>query len=149
MMEELMVRKIENGSVIDHITAGKGLKVVNILNLTPDESSILLMNVPSKKLGRKDIVKVENRRLTASEVNKISIIAPHATLNIIENGEVKEKRKVVLPNLLENIIKCPNMNCITNSNEPMRTKFIVEKREPVKIRCFYCEKLFSSEEIMI
>lgn len=148
-MEELIVRKIENGSVIDHIAAGKGLKVINILNLTPEESSVLLMNVPSKKLDRKDIVKVENRRLTANEANKISIIAPHATLNIIENGKVKDKRKVALPNALENIIKCPNTNCITNSNEPMKTRFIVEKREPVKIRCFYCEKLFDSEEIMV
>jgi aspartate carbamoyltransferase regulatory subunit len=148
-MEELIVRKIENGSVIDHITAGKGLKVINILNLTPEETSILLMNVPSKKLGRKDIVKVENRILTANEVNKISIIAPNATLNIIENGEVKDKRKVALPNTLENIIKCPNTNCITNSNEPMKTRFIVEKREPIKIRCFYCEKIFNSEEIMV
>jgi len=148
-MEELIVRKIENGSVIDHIAAGKGLKVINILNLTPEETSVLLMNVPSKKLGRKDIVKVENRRLTSNEVNKISVIAPSATLNIIENGEVKDKRKVVLPNALENIIKCPNTNCITNSNEPMKTKFIVENREPVKIRCFYCEKVFNSEEFMI
>lgn len=148
-MEELIVRKIENGSVIDHISAGKGLKVINILNLKPEESSVLLMNVPSKKLGRKDIVKVENRRLTSFEVNKISIIAPNATLNIIENGDVKDKRKVVLPNVLENIIKCPNTNCITNSNEPMKTKFIVESKEPVKIRCLYCEKTFNSEEIMI
>jgi len=148
-MEELIVRKIENGSVIDHITSGKGLKVANILNLNPDETVVLLMNVPSKKLGRKDIVKVENRILTSEEVNKISLIAPHASLNIIENREVKEKRKVELPNTLENIVKCPNNNCITNSNEPIKTKFFVEKREPVKLRCFYCEKIFNSEEIII
>jgi len=149
MMDELMVRKIENGSVIDHIIAGEGMKVINILKLNPNESAILLMNVPSKKLGRKDIVKIENRRLTTNEVNKISIISPTATLNIIENRNVKEKKKVVLPNVLENIIKCPNTNCITNSNEPIKTKFIVEKKEPVKLRCFYCERIFSSDEIII
>jgi aspartate carbamoyltransferase regulatory subunit len=148
-MNELMVRKIENGSVIDHIIAGKGMKVINILRLKPEESAVLLMNVPSRKLGRKDIVKIENKKLTSSEVNKISIISPTATLNIIENSNVKEKKGVVLPNVLENIIKCPNINCITNSNEPMRTKFIIEKREPVKLRCFYCEKIFNSDEIII
>jgi aspartate carbamoyltransferase regulatory subunit len=149
MMDELMVRKIENGSVIDHIIAGEGMKVINILKLNPNESAVLLMNVPSKKLGRKDIVKIENRRLTTNEVNKISIISPSATLNIIENRSVKEKKRVILPNVLENIIKCPNTNCITNSNEPMKTKFIVEKKEPVKLRCFYCERIFNSEEIII
>jgi len=125
------------------------MKVINILKLNPNESAVLLMNVPSKKLGRKDIVKIENRRLTTNEVNKISIISPTATLNIIENRNVKEKKKVVLPNVLENIIKCPNTNCITNSNEPMKTKFIIEKKEPVKLRCFYCERIFSSDEIII
>jgi aspartate carbamoyltransferase regulatory subunit len=149
MMDELMVRKIENGSVIDHIIAGKGMKVINILRLNPEESAVLLMNVPSRKLGRKDIVKIENRELTSSEVNKISIISPTATLNIIENSKVKEKKGVALPNVLENIIKCPNINCITNSNEPMRTKFIIEKKEPVKLRCSYCEKVFNSDEIII
>lgn len=148
-MEEMIVRKIENGSVIDHITAGKGLRVVNILNINPEETAVLLMNVPSKKLGRKDIVKIENRELTSNEVNKISLIAPNATLNIVENGEVKEKKRVVLPDVLEDIVRCPNTNCITNSNEPIKTRFFVEKREPIKIRCFYCEKIFNSEEIII
>jgi aspartate carbamoyltransferase regulatory subunit len=149
MMEELIVRKIENGSVIDHIAVGNGLKVLNILKLNHEETAVLLMNVLSKKLGRKDIVKIENRELTMDEVNKISLVAPNATLNIIENGEVKEKKKVILPSILENIAKCPNTNCITNFNEPMRTKFIVEKKEPVKLRCWYCERLFNSEEIIV
>lgn len=147
-MKELMVKKINNGSVIDHITAGAGLKVINILNITSDETAVLLINVESKKLGRKDIVKIENRELTESEINKISLIAPNATLNIIKNGEVKEKKRVSLPNFLEGVIKCPNSNCITNSNEPVKTKFFFEKKEPIKLRCFYCEKLFNSEEII-
>jgi len=147
-MKELMVKKINNGSVIDHITVGAGLKVINILNITSDETAVLLINVESKKLGRKDIVKIENRELTENEINKISLIAPNATLNIIKNGEVKEKRRVSLPNFLEDVIKCPNSNCITNSNEPVKTKFFFEKKEPIKLRCFYCEKLFNSEEII-
>lgn len=149
MEEKMIVRKIENGSVIDHIAVGRGLKVIYILNINPDETAVLLMNVPSKKLGRKDIVKIENRELTSNEVNKISLIASNATLNIIKNGEIKEKKKVILPNVLEDIIKCPNTNCITNSNEPIKTKFFFEKKEPVRLRCWYCEKTFSSEEILI
>ena len=145
----MIVRKIENGSVIDHIAAGRGLKVINILNINPDETAVLLVNVPSKKFGRKDIVKIENKELTLSEVNKISLIAPNATLNVIENGEVREKKKVVLPDILENIVKCPNTNCITNSNEPIKTKFIVENKEPIKLRCWYCERIFNSEEVII
>jgi len=149
MKEKLIVRKIENGSVIDHISVGKGLKVLNILNIEPEETAALLMNVPSNKFVRKDILKIENRKLTSKEVNRISLIAPNATLNIIENGVVKEKRKVILPDLLKEIIKCPNANCITNSNEPIKTNFFIEKKEPVKLRCFYCEKVFSSKEIII
>jgi aspartate carbamoyltransferase regulatory subunit len=148
-MEEMIVRKIENGSVIDHITAGNGLKVINILNLNPEETAVLLINVPSQKIRRKDIVKIENRELTSNEVNKISLVAPNATLNINENGKVREKRKVILTKILEDIIKCPNTSCITNSNEPIKTKFIVEKKEPVKLRCWYCERAFSSDEIVI
>jgi len=149
MKENILVRKIENGSVIDHIEAGNGLKVLNILKINQDKTVVLLMNVPSKKLGKKDIVKIENKELTENEVNKISLVAPNATLNIIKNGEVKYKKKVVLPNILENIVKCPNINCITNSNEPIKTKFVVESKEPVKIRCWYCEKVFSSKEFAI
>jgi aspartate carbamoyltransferase regulatory subunit len=149
MEEKMIVRRIENGSVIDHIEVGRGLKVVSILNLNPDETAVLLMNVPSKKIGRKDIVKIENRELTSFEVNKISLVAPNATLNIIENGRVKEKKEVVLPNILESIIKCPNNNCITNSSEPVKTRFFVEKKEPIKLMCKYCEKVFTSEEIII
>lgn len=147
-MKKLLVRKIKKGSVIDHIPVGMGLKVVEILNLTPEETTIVLINVESKKLGRKDIIKIENRKLTQEEVNKISLVAPNATLNIIENWKVKEKKKVTLPNFLENVIKCPNSNCITNTKEPIKSKFFVEKKEPVKLRCYYCEKLFSLREVV-
>ena len=149
MKEKLIVRKIENGSVIDHITAFNGLKVMNILNLNHDETIVVLINVPSKKLTRKDIVKIENKRLSEREVNKIALIAQNATLNIIENGNVVEKKRVVLPEVLEEIIRCPNKNCITNMKEPTTTKFFTEKREPVRLKCFYCERIFNSKEIIV
>jgi aspartate carbamoyltransferase regulatory subunit len=149
--KELLVRKIENGTVIDHIPSGKGLKVVEILKIGKDQdgSVIVLINAPSKKLERKDVVKIENRELTKDETNKIALIAPNATINIIKDWEVVEKRKVSLPEILEGIIKCPNSNCITNSNEPITTKFFVEEKMPLKLRCWYCERVFSENEITI
>jgi aspartate carbamoyltransferase regulatory subunit len=149
--KELLVRKIENGTVIDHIPAGKGLKVIEILGVNSgfEGSVVVLINAPSAKLGRKDVVKIENKELTKEETNKIALIAPNASINIIKDWEVVEKRKVSLPEILEGIIKCPNSSCITNSNEPITTKFVVEKKAPLKLRCWYCERVFSEKEIAI
>ena len=84
-------------------------------------------------------------------MDEIAIISPHATLNIIKNGEVKEKQEVKLPSSIEGVFKCPNPKCITNF-ERIDTKFVLEKKEPkgketLKARCFYCERIFSSDEI--
>ncbi len=144
----MLVRKIENGSVIDHITGGKGLQVARILDLNNEDKAVVLINVDSKKLGNKDIVKIENKFLDDNEVNKIALISPNATLNIIRNRNIIEKKSVALPDKIEKIVKCPNKNCITNTNEPIETKFFVEKKEPIWLRCFYCERLFSSQEIL-
>ncbi|MEM5834422.1 MAG: aspartate carbamoyltransferase regulatory subunit [Candidatus Aenigmatarchaeota archaeon] len=145
--KELLVRKIENGTVIDHIPANLGLKVASLLNLEENNSiSVILMNVPSKKLGKKDVVKVENRELTEKEVSRIALIAPSATLNIIRNWEVVEKRKISLPEILEGVIKCPNKNCITNYEE-VETKFVVEEKEPLRLRCYFCERIFTREDV--
>ena len=144
--KELLVRKIENGTVIDHVPANLGLKVASLLNLDKSNStSVILMNVPSKKLGRKDVVKVENRELTEKEVSRIALIAPNATLNIIRNWEVVEKRKISLPEVLEGVVKCPNKNCITNYEE-VETKFLLEEKEPLKLRCYFCERIFTRED---
>ncbi|MEM5793836.1 MAG: aspartate carbamoyltransferase regulatory subunit [Candidatus Aenigmatarchaeota archaeon] len=145
--KELLVRKIENGTVIDHIPANLGLKVASLLNLEENNStSVILMNVQSKKLGKKDVVKVENRELTEKEVSRIALIAPSATLNIIRSWKVVEKRKISLPEMLEGVIKCPNKNCITNYEE-VETKFIVEEKEPLKLRCYFCERIFTREDV--
>ncbi len=145
--KELLVRKIENGTVIDHIPSGFGLKVASLLNLEKTNfTSVILMNVESKKLGKKDVVKIENRELTEKEVSKIALIAPSATLNIIRNWKVVEKKKISLPEILEEVIKCPNKSCITNYEE-INSKFAVEEKEPLKLRCYFCERVFSREEV--
>lgn len=148
--KELLVRKIENGTVIDHIVAGRGFKVLEMLGLaTGDEKSVVLLtNVPSQKLKRKDIVKMEERELTQEEMDKISLIAPYATINIVRKSEVVDKKSIKIPNAIEKILKCPNSNCITNQKEPIKTKFLIQK-EPLKLKCWYCERTFNIEEFKI
>jgi len=140
MSKELKVKKIRNGTVIDHIPHGKSLIVLKILGITGEEDNIiaLAMNVDSKKLGRKDMVKIENRELTEEEVNLIALIAPTATINIIRDYKVVKKYRVQLPKKILNILKCPNVTCITNSGEPIQPSFDVVSLTPLKLRCSYC-----------
>jgi len=150
MKEELRVRKIKDGTVIDHIKAGKGIKVLNILGVENGFANVtaLLMNVTSKRVGKKDIVKIENKALRKEEVDKIALIAPNATWNVIKDFKVTEKNRIELPDKLEGILKCPNPKCVTNMNEPVRSKFKVEEKEPVKLRCMYCERLFGLKDML-
>jgi len=147
-MKELKVQPIKDGTVIDHITPGNALKVLKILGIEGKEGSIIsiAMNVVGKR-GKKDIVKIENRELDAKEVDKIALIAPNATINIIRNYEVVEKHRVSIPDEIVGIVRCPNPNCISNSKEPIESKFIVVSRKPLKIRCYYCEREPDMEKI--
>lgn len=147
--KELLVSKIENGTVIDHIPSGQGLRVFTLIGpeVAEHETAVVLVNIPSRHLGTKDIVKIKNRELTSREVNKIALTAPTATLNIIRNWEVADKRMITIPHAFEEVAKCPNSNCVTNSQEPVLTRFIVEEHDPLGLRCVYCERSFSREEI--
>ncbi|MDY6964391.1 MAG: aspartate carbamoyltransferase regulatory subunit [Halobacteriota archaeon] len=140
---ELRIEAIRSGTVIDHIMAGHALQVLNILGIAGRSDAVVsvAMNVPSERVGTKDIVKVEERELITDEVNKIALIAPNATINIIRDYEVIEKNVVHLPDLIEGIISCPNPDCISNTREPILSSFIVHKREPLQFRCYYCEGL--------
>ena len=144
MKKELKVVPIKNGTVIDHIAAGQALHVLKILGIDAgtDAALSVAMNVRSKQMGRKDIVKVEDRELKPEEVDKIALIAPQATINIIRDSEVAEKHKVYLPKSIEGIIRCANPNCISNvGREPVISKFVTVSEEPLRFRCFYCERM--------
>ena len=134
---ELRVAKIRNGTVIDHVTGGQALNVLSILGIDGSEGLGVSvgMNVPSDRLGRKDVVKVEDRELSQSEVDVISLIAPEATINIIRDYEVVEKNRVDRPKSVIGLLSCPNRNCITNANEPVETRFDVVDEG---VRCTYC-----------
>ncbi len=144
MKKELKVVPIRNGTVIDHITAGQALNVLRILGINAKTDAVVsvVMNVRSGKMGRKDIVKVEDRELKPEEVDKIALIAPNATINIIRNSEVVEKHKVYLPELIEGIMRCSNPNCISNAaTEPVVPRFLTVSINPPRFRCFYCERI--------
>jgi len=139
---ELKVRPIKNGTVIDHIAAGQALNVLKILEIhgTSDATVSVVMNVGSGKLEKKDIVKVENRELRETEVNRIALIAPAATINIIRNYKVVEKRKVDLPDEIIGVVRCQNPSCISNTSEPIKSRLVVTAKNPVLLRCIYCEQ---------
>jgi len=146
---ELKISAIDEGTVIDHIPTDATFKVVEILNLENEKGVVsIATNLQSKRIGKKGIVKVGGKNLTQDEVNKIAIVAPDATVNIIKNYEVKEKIKVKTPDVIENVVKCSNPVCVTN-HEQVPTKFYVSKKEPLKIKCHYCERNMGKEDIEI
>ncbi|MFC1454667.1 aspartate carbamoyltransferase regulatory subunit [Candidatus Undinarchaeota archaeon] len=155
MKENMIIGRIENGTVIDHIPGGVAFSILKILGIGkhfPSTVSVA-MNVKSKQLGIKDMLKVENRELKEDEVDKLALVAPHATVNIIRNGKVAGKRVVNLPKELVGVVECGNPKCVTNFEnefnltEPITSKFIVVKEDPLTIRCTFCERNFSGEDI--
>jgi aspartate carbamoyltransferase regulatory subunit len=139
---ELKVKPIKNGTVIDHIAGGQALNVLKILGIsgTSDATVSVVMNVESSKLGKKDIVKVEDRELKEEEVNRIALIAPDATINIIRDFSVIDKHHVDLPDLIIGVVRCQNPSCISNTEEPIKSRMMVKAKNPVLLRCVYCEQ---------
>jgi len=146
----LRVSKIKDGTVIDHITGGHALDIIKILGITGRVDGVVTvaMNVPSKTLGVKDMVKIEGRELKSEEVDKIALLAPHATINIIRNYKVAEKQRVKLPTAIRGIVKCANPVCISNSKEPVQPKFYVDNEEPLRLRCHYCGYVMEKQDVL-
>jgi aspartate carbamoyltransferase regulatory subunit len=139
-VKELRVSKIKDGTVIDHIPGGYALDVVKILGITGKEKRIMTIavNVPSKSFGLKDIIKIEGKALSPQEVNRIALVAPHASINIVHDYAVVKKLVVKLPKVIESIVKCANPCCVSNSDEPVVSKFHVKTEEPLTLKCHYC-----------
>jgi aspartate carbamoyltransferase regulatory subunit len=142
-MKEFKVTPIRNGTVIDHIEMGMALKVLRIIGVRGDVSSTVsvLMHVPSKKDSWKDVVKIEDRELDPKELDKIALISPNATINIIRDYNVAEKFVVEVPGRVKGIMSCSNPGCITNKNEPVEPEFVVEAKKPPALRCIYCDRM--------
>jgi len=146
-MKKYEVSAIEEGTVIDQITSRSTFKVANILNIQDIDQVVLIgFNLSSKKLGRKGILKIEGKLLTQEEVNKISLIAPDATVNIIKGSEVVKKFKVAIPDSIEEFLKCFNPNCVSN-HQNIQSRFHVINKNPIRIRCHYCERHMGEDDI--
>ncbi|MCQ4153279.1 MAG: aspartate carbamoyltransferase regulatory subunit [Archaeoglobi archaeon] len=140
-MKELVISKIREGTVIDHIPAGRAILVLKILGINEKtkETVSMALNVTSKKMGKKDIVKVEGLFIKEEELNKIALIAPNATINLIKDYEIEKKFKVKLPEVVRGILRCPNRMCISNSREPISSIFYVRAEgDEVFAKCHYC-----------
>jgi len=137
---KLRVSKIRDGTVIDHVAAGQALNVLSLLGIDGSEGLgvSVVMNVPSDRLGQKDVVKVEDRELSQSEVDVLSLFAPAATVNIVREFEVVEKTRVSRPERVTGVLDCPNRNCITNADEPVDASFAVVDEG---VRCEYCDTI--------
>lgn len=140
----LYIKPIGRGTTIDHLPVGTALKVLRIVG-EGEAAVTVAMRVPSGKMGTKDLVFVENRFLGKEELDKIALIARNATVNLIENGEVKEKTKLEIPEKVTDMLECINPNCITNK-ENIPTKFYISK-ENKTAKCHYCEKKMNQKQI--
>lgn len=145
---KLQVEAIKNGTVIDHIPATIGIKILSLFKFSETRQRITVgLNLPSAALGQKDLIKIENVFLTGEQANQLAIYAPDATVNQIENYQVVQKRHLELPEYIEHVLNCPNSNCISHS-EPVSSVFWVRKKaQQVLLKCKYCEKVFDSEVV--
>lgn len=148
MDKTLLVAAIKNGTVIDHITQGEGLKILRLLNFYLHEDLITIgLNLPSNALGKKDLIKIENCQITVEQAKQIALFSPHATINYIEDYQVVRKISNTIPSQISSVLICPNKQCITNY-EPLITHFVVEQiGSLIELSCKYCCKKFSKEEI--
>ncbi|MBS3816779.1 MAG: aspartate carbamoyltransferase regulatory subunit [Candidatus Thermoplasmatota archaeon] len=147
--KKIKITPIKHGTVIDHIRKGQAMKVLKILGLIERDIDFIVsiaMNVDSSE-GKKDIVKVEDMELKNEELDKISLVSPEATVNIIRDYEVVDKHRVKLPDVVKGILRCRNQNCISNQDEPVKPEFEVVGKQPVTLKCNYCEREMKGEEI--
>ena len=145
------VTAIRNGTVVDHIPSGQALRVLEMLGIS-GKSSVpvsLVMNVPSKKMGAKDIIKVEDRELTQTELDRLALVAPDAHVAIIRAYSVAEKLTINLGAEVLNVVRCTFSNCITtNLREPLPHRLKVISRDPLHIRCHYCGRPQDLDELI-
>ncbi|MBI4153169.1 aspartate carbamoyltransferase [Candidatus Woesearchaeota archaeon] len=148
---EHMVYRLDNGTLIDHIGAGKGKDVLKVLALPEDMQLIYAHNLRSSRYGKKDVLGFTDRELSETELDKVALVAPEATINIIKDEKVMKKGKIILPSVIESLVLCPNPRCITAAQhqEHVPQKMIVESHDPLILRCYYCEVPIKREEIVL
>jgi len=146
---DLTVRRIKDGTVIDHIDVGNGLKVLQALQIDGSDGNVITiaLNVPSGKLKKKDIIKVEGKFLEDDDTNKLAVIAPTSTVNIVKDYKLVEKRRVSLPNEIDRIFRCSNPECVTNSKEYIESIMDVLDKEKLVLKCRYCNRILDVNQL--
>ena len=138
------ITPIASGTVLDHLPVGSAIKILELLD-NSDATISVAINVGSTKYGKKDLVYIDGKKLENEEKDKIGLIAPGSTLNTIRDHKIESKEMIHTPVSVEGILTCLNERCITN-HEEIKTKFVIRK-EPMRAKCFYCEKEYQESGI--
>lgn len=134
----MIIGQIKDGIVLDHITAGNGMKLYNILGLDKLDCQVaLIKNAESVKMGRKDIIKID--RVIDINFDALGYVDPGVTVNIIKDGKLAKRQNIDIPERIENVIKCKNPRCITTVEQELPNIFILKDKENRVYRCLYCE----------
>ena len=141
----LNIGGLNEGIVLDHIHAGGAMEIYNYLNLEKLDCSVaIIKNAKSNKMGRKDIIKID--QLIDIDFNMLAVLEPNMTINYIKNGERVEKKQLALPEMIYGIIKCKNPRCITSIEQELPHRFKLTNREKAIYRCEYCEQSFKNKK---
>ena len=148
LRKQKRVAKLRHGTVIDHLSPGMALKALEQIGVPQESSALIGVNLASNKAGRKDILKLENVELSDEQIENLAVLGPNASVSYIRDYEIVRKVSVKLPETLEGVLRCPNPNCITN-HDRITTLFDVERTSPTQVRCVFCERLISEDEIVL
>ena len=143
----LSVPAICEGTVIDHIQSGQGLRILRLLKLHAAPPITLGLNLKSESMGLKDLIKVENIFLTLDQTAQIALFSPRATVNVIQNYQITTKYRVQLPRDIEEVLPCPNPCCITQMEKVPARFTILDRGGSIHLRCQFCEKVHQREEL--
>jgi len=144
----LSVSAIKRGTVIDHIPQGQALRILQLLDLAKAGHQITLgLNLKSSKMPMKDIIKIQEWHMREDEAGQIAMLAPNATINIIQNYKVVKKIQAPFPETVRSLLACPNPRCITNQEQAATFFYVSEEGKDVHLKCKYCEKVFFRNEM--
>jgi aspartate carbamoyltransferase regulatory subunit len=147
--QTLLIPKIENGFVIDHIPTGLGIRILQLMSRHREFDNVVVtlgMHYQSKRLGKKDLIKIQMPELPGTFLQQLSLAASGVTIKQVKNFAVAGKVTLQVPEMIQNLMPCPNPNCITRHEKCVTTLFMLVSREPMQFRCNYCERHFSQEE---
>jgi aspartate carbamoyltransferase regulatory subunit len=150
MNKTLSVSAIKDGTVIDHIKQGNALRIIHLLRLLHTGNQITVgLNLPSKRIGKKDLIKIESLELSPEQANEIVVFAPDVTINIVKNFEVTQKVKTHLPSSITDVFICPNLICISHEKNVETVFYIEEQSKQVAITCHYCERTYDRDQVKV